>query len=113
MKKLVNDTDFVVEEMIDGYVKAFPNLIEKLEGSGRALVAKETVSVSKKVGVIIGGGSGHEPAFMGYIGTGMADGVAIGNIFASPPPQPILEATEAVNKDAGMVIFTGIMLGTL
>lgn len=110
MKKLINDPKNVVEEMIDGYVKAHPNYIKQLEENDRALVTARPRS-NGKVGVVIGGGSGHEPAFMGYVGEGMADGVAVGNIFASPPPAPILEATKAVDQGAGVVYLYGNYAG--
>lgn len=110
MKKLINNPERVVEEMIDGYVKAHPSHVKRLEENDRSLVtSKETAE--GKVGILIGGGSGHEPAFMGYVGAGMADGVAIGNIFASPPPAPILEVTKAINKGAGVVYLYGNYAG--
>lgn len=112
MKKLINDPKNVVEEMIEGYIKAYPKHIKQLDTNARALVtAKETRE--GKVGVLIGGGSGHEPAFMGYVGDGMADGVAVGNIFASPPPDPILEVTKAIDKGAGVVYIYGNYAGDL
>ena len=55
--------------------------------------------------------SGHEPAFIGYVGDGMADGVAVGNVFASPPPAPILAVTKAINKGAGVVSLYGNYAG--
>ena len=61
------------------------------------------------MGVLIGGGSGHEPAFMGYVGYGMADGVAVGNIFASPSPDPIVEVTKKLIMDKVLSIFMEIM----
>lgn len=110
LKKLINNPEYVVEEMIDGYVKAHSSYVKRLEGNDRALVtSKETKE--GKVGILIGGGSGHEPAFMGYVGAGMADGVAIGNIFASPPPAPILEVTKAIDKGAGVVYLYGNYAG--
>lgn len=110
MKKLINDPEHVVEEMIDGYVNAHSSYIKRLGENDRALVTtKETVE--GKVGILIGGGSGHEPAFMGYVGSGMADGVAVGNIFASPPPAPILEVTKAIDKGAGVVYLYGNYAG--
>lgn len=110
MKKLINNPTRVVEEMIEGYVKAYPKHVRKLVENDRALVtAKETND--RKVGVLIGGGSGHEPAFMGYVGDGMADGVAVGNIFASPPPDPILEATKAIDKGNGVIYVYGNYAG--
>jgi phosphoenolpyruvate---glycerone phosphotransferase subunit DhaK len=112
MKKLINNPANVVEEMIEGYVKAFPNHVKQLEENKRSLVTvKETPE--GKVGVLIGGGSGHEPAFMGYVGDGMADGVAVGNIFASPPPDPILEVTKAIDKGAGVVYVYGNYAGDI
>lgn len=110
MKKLINNPTVVVEEMIEGYVKAYPKHVRQLEENARSLVtAKETRE--GKVGVLIGGGSGHEPAFMGYVGDGMADGVAVGNIFASPPPDPILEATKAIDKGEGVIYVYGNYAG--
>ncbi|HET7579956.1 MAG TPA: dihydroxyacetone kinase subunit DhaK [Bacillales bacterium] len=110
MKKLINNPENVVEEMIEGYVKAHPSHIKRLPENDRSLVtARETRE--GKVGVLIGGGSGHEPAFMGYVGEGMADGVAVGNIFSSPPPDPILEATKAIDKGAGVVYLYGNYAG--
>ncbi|MFJ5623625.1 dihydroxyacetone kinase subunit DhaK [Peribacillus loiseleuriae] len=110
MKKLINNPTKVVEEMIEGYVKAYPNHVRQLVENERALVtAKKTCE--GKVGVLIGGGSGHEPAFIGYVGDGMADGVAVGNIFASPPPDPILEATKAIDKGEGVIYIYGNYAG--
>src|SRR5699024_273786 len=110
MKKLVNDPTQVVEEMVEGYVKAYPNYVRQLPENHRSLV---TVRETKenKVGVLVGGGSGHEPGFLGYVGDGMADGVAVGNIFASPSPDPILEVTKAIDKGAGVVYLYGNYAG--
>ncbi|GAA0592055.1 dihydroxyacetone kinase subunit DhaK [Virgibacillus siamensis] len=110
MKKLINDPKNVVEEMVEGYVNAHPDYIRQLPENNRSLVSvRETKK--DKVGILIGGGSGHEPAFMGYVGEGMADGVAVGNIFASPSPQPILEVTKAIDKGAGVVYLYGNYAG--
>jgi phosphoenolpyruvate---glycerone phosphotransferase subunit DhaK len=112
VKKLINNPTYVVEEMIEGYVKAHPEHVKLLAENNRSIVtAKETHD--GKVGVLIGGGSGHEPAFMGYVGDGMADAVAVGNIFASPPPDPILEATKAIDKGEGVVYIYGNYAGDL
>ncbi|WP_054949230.1 dihydroxyacetone kinase subunit DhaK [Numidum massiliense] len=110
MKKLINNARDVVEETLEGYVEAHPSYVKQLPTSKRSLVtAKKTRD--GKVGVLIGGGSGHEPAFLGYVGAGMADAVAVGNIFASPPPNPILEATKAIDKGAGVVYVYGNYAG--
>src|SRR5690606_10698788 len=96
--------------MIDGYLKAHPTYVRRLEENDRAVVTTRK-TLDNKVGILIGGGSGHEPGFLGYVGDGMADGVAIGNIFASPPPAPILEVTKAINKGAGVVYLYGNYAG--
>ncbi|MBA9027939.1 dihydroxyacetone kinase subunit DhaK [Peribacillus huizhouensis] len=110
MKKLINNPTKVVEEMIEGYVKAYPKHVRQLAENERALVTAKATREGK-VGVLIGGGSGHEPAFIGYVGDGMADGVAVGNIFASPPPDPILEATKAIDKGEGVIYVYGNYAG--
>ncbi|CDQ38893.1 MULTISPECIES: dihydroxyacetone kinase subunit DhaK [Virgibacillus] len=110
MKKLLNNPTNVVEEMLEGYVKAHPDYIKQLPENQRSLVTvRETRD--DKVGILIGGGSGHEPGFMGYVGEGMADGVAVGNIFASPSPDPILEVTKAIDKGAGVAYLYGNYAG--
>ena len=107
MKKLINDPFAVVDEMIDGYVTAHPDLVRRAEGGNGRAVVRTNAPIAGKVGVIIGGGSGHEPAFMGYVGEGSADGCPVGNVFASPPPDPILAATRAVNGGAGVLYSYG------
>ncbi len=107
MKKLINDPFAVVDEMIDGYIAAHPDLVKRGEGGNGRAVVRANAPIAGKVGVIIGGGSGHEPAFMGYVGEGSADGCPVGNVFASPPPDPILATTRAVNGGAGIVYSYG------
>lgn len=100
----------VVQEMVEGYVMAHPNYISQLPTNHRSLVTKK-INKDRKVGILVGGGSGHEPGFMGYVGQGMADGVAVGNIFASPSPDPILEVTKAIDKGSGVVFLFGNYAG--
>ena len=109
-KKLINDPDVIIEEMLDGMLAAHPGLLRQLEDSPRAIVALDGPR-SGKVGVVIGGGSGHEPAFAGYVGRGLADAAAVGNVFASPSPKPILDCTKAVNGGAGVVYMYGNYAG--
>jgi dihydroxyacetone kinase-like protein len=109
MKKLMNNPNHVVDEMVEGYVAAYPQYIKKLDSSKRALVRSNLQA--GKVGIVIGGGSGHEPGFMGYVGKGLADGAAVGNIFASPSPEPIVEATKAVHQGAGILYVYGNYAG--
>ena len=112
MKKIVNDPKNVVEEMLEGYLKAHSSYIKRLEEHPRALVLNRETK-ENKVGVLVGGGSGHEPGFLGYVGEGMADGVAVGNIFASPSPDPIIEVTKAIDKGAGVLYIYGNYAGDL
>lgn len=110
MKKLMNSPNSIVDEMIEGYVAAYPQYVKVLPQNKRSLVSVD-IARPGKVGVVIGGGSGHEPASMGLIGKGMVDGVAVGNVFASPPPAPILETTKAVDGGAGVIYVYGNYAG--
>src|SRR5699024_6430200 len=98
--------------MLEGYLKAHSSYIKRLEEHPRALVLNRETK-ENKVGVLVGGGSGHEPGFLGYVGEGMADGVAVGNIFASPSPDPIIEVTKAIDKGAGVLYIYGNYAGDL
>jgi dihydroxyacetone kinase-like protein len=109
MKKLINDPLAVVDEMVDGFVAAYPNYVCKLENQRSIVRVKR--NGQRKVGIVIGGGSGHEPAFLGYIGKGMADAAAVGNIFASPPPAPILEVTKEIHSGEGVLYLYGNYAG--
>ncbi|KQT57571.1 dihydroxyacetone kinase [Aureimonas sp. Leaf460] len=109
-KKLINDPKHIIEEMLEGIVKAHPNHVRLLEGSPRSLIAVNGPRAGK-VGIVIGGGSGHEPSFLGFVGKGIADGCAVGNVFASPPPDPIVECTKAVNGGAGVLYLYGNYAG--
>jgi len=78
MKKYINDPNSVVDEAIEGYLLAYPDYVRKLDGI-RVLVRRQKPD-KPKIAVITGGGSGHKPAFIGYIGEGLCDGVAAGEI---------------------------------
>ncbi|WP_010273242.1 dihydroxyacetone kinase subunit DhaK [Paenibacillus senegalensis] len=110
MKKLLNNPDQAVDEMIAGYAAAYPKHVRVLPQNQRSVVRSFPVREGK-VGIVIGGGAGHEPAFMGLIGRGFADGVPVGNVFASPPPDPILEVTRAVNNGSGVLYMYGNYAG--
>lgn len=104
MKKLINDPFEVVDEMFEGFVRANDHIVKAV---GKRSIARLESPIPGKVGIVVGGGSGHLPAFAGYVGKGMADGAAFGNIFASPPAKPIIEATLAVNSGAGVMYTYG------
>jgi len=104
VKKLINDPFDTVQELFEGFVLANDHLIKQV---GHRSIARIESPIPGKVGIVVGGGSGHLPAFAGYVGKGMADGAAFGNIFASPPAKPVIEATIAVNSGAGVMYTYG------
>jgi phosphoenolpyruvate---glycerone phosphotransferase subunit DhaK len=108
MKKLLNDPFDFVEEMLEGYCAAHDDLVKRV---GRRAVARIDAPIQGKVGVVIGGGSGHLPIYTAYVGKGGADAAPVGNIFASPPAKPILEATLAANGGVGVLYFYGNYAG--
>ncbi len=110
MKKLINDPNAVIDEMVDGIIAAHSGHLRRLDSHPRAVVRADA-PVAGKVGILIGGGSGHEPTFIGYVGKGLADAVAVGNVFASPPPDPIYEASKAIHAGAGVVYMYGNYAG--
>jgi len=94
MKKFVNDPNVVVDEMVEGYVMANKNVRVLQEAR---VVASQDAPVKGKVGIVTGGGSGHKPAFIGYVGKGMCDAVAVGEIFTSPPAHAFYHAFKAAD----------------
>jgi phosphoenolpyruvate---glycerone phosphotransferase subunit DhaK len=110
IKRLVNDGYNVVEEMIEGYCKANKDYAALLENDGRVVVSKKRSNESK-VGIVIGGGSGHEPLFLGYVGENFADAAAIGNVNTSPSPEPCYNAVKAVDTGKGCLFMYGNYAG--
>ncbi|HBM75009.1 MAG TPA: dihydroxyacetone kinase subunit DhaK, partial [Clostridiaceae bacterium] len=102
MKKLINNPDLVVDEMLEGIEAAYPQYLKKLPGFN-VLVRKDAPIVGK-VALVSGGGSGHEPAHGGYVGKGMLDAAVAGAVFTSPTPDQIYEAIKAVASDAGVLL---------
>ncbi len=104
MKKLINKPEDVVKEELEGMAAAHPDLIrvEPVEG-GQFIVVRKDAPVQGKVGVISGGGSGHEPMHGGFVGKGMLDAACPGAVFTSPVPDQMLAATRAVNGGAGVL----------
>lgn len=99
MRKLINDPDDVVDEMIDGMIDAHDGL-RRVGDTG--VVTRSDAPVSGKVGVVTGGGSGHEPMHAGYVGRGMLDGAAAGAVFTSPPATDFKEMIEACDGGSGV-----------
>ncbi len=109
-KKLINDGARAVEEMLVGILAAHGRHLHAVEGSPRSIVARSGPRPGK-VGLVIGGGSGHEPSFLGFVGKGLADACAVGNVFASPPPDPIVGAAKAASGGAGVLFMYGNYAG--
>jgi dihydroxyacetone kinase-like protein len=109
MKKFINDPYDVVDEMLEGFVDVHSQYVRKLEAA-RVLVRKDA-PVADKVGIVSGGGSGHKPAFIGFIGEGMLDAVAVGEVFTSPPPLACFEAAKAVDSGKGVLFLLGNYAG--
>lgn len=109
MQKIINDPSLVVDQMLEGFVKANSDLVSTTENE-RVLKYKNA-PVKGKVGVVTGGGSGHKPAFVGYIGRNMVDAVAVGELFSSPPAQMFYDAIRAADAGAGVAILYGNYAG--
>lgn len=103
MKKIINDPNLVVQDMLEGFVAAHPNDVKLIPNT--TVVARFDAPISNKVGLVSGGGSGHEPAHAGYVGQGMLDAAVAGEVFTSPTPDQILEAIKAVDGGAGVFLI--------
>ena len=101
MKKIINDPSNVVSEMVDGLVRAYPQYLTQIDGT-EAVVRTNKDSMKGKVGLVSGGGSGHEPAHAGYVGQGMLSVAVCGQVFTSPTPDQIYEAIKAVDQGQGV-----------
>jgi dihydroxyacetone kinase/dihydroxyacetone kinase-like protein len=106
MKKILNEPGNFVDEMVEGILLAHPDQL-KTPGDDNRIMVRADAPVAGKVGIVTGGGSGHLPLFKGYVGKGLCDGVAIGNVFSSPSSQQCLEATQAVSGGAGVLYLYG------
>ena len=106
MQKILNAPKEFVSEMLEGILLAYPNQLKAVEGDTHALVRADA-PVAKKVGITTGGGSGHLPLFLGYVGKGLLDGVAVGDVFQSPTAEQMLAVTKQVNSGAGVLYIYG------
>ena len=106
MKKIINDPFAVVDEMLEGIILAHSDKL-RLVGDDRRAVVRADAPVPGKVGIATGGGSGHLPVFMGYVGKGLVDGCSIGNVFSSPTVDQMLAATRAISSGAGVLYLFG------
>ena len=101
MKKIINNPADCVPEMVDGLVRTYPQIIEQIPGT-EAVVRSDKASMKGKVGIVSGGGSGHEPTHAGFVGKGMLSAAVCGQVFTSPTPDQIYEAIKASDNGAGV-----------
>ncbi|MGY4226251.1 dihydroxyacetone kinase-like protein [Bradyrhizobium sp. USDA 4503] len=102
MKKFINSVDNVLGESLDGFAAAHADLV--VLGAERKFVRRRELN-SKKVALVSGGGSGHEPLHAGFVGYGMLDAACPGQVFTSPTPDQIVEAAQVVAGDAGVLFI--------
>jgi triose/dihydroxyacetone kinase / FAD-AMP lyase (cyclizing) len=110
MNRVINNPDLVVEDMLKGWLLAHADSV-KIHPDNPRVVQRVAAPEVGKVGVVTGGGSGHEPAFLGYVGEGLCDAVAIGEIFSSPTAKNFLDAMRAANGGAGVACLYGNYAG--
>lgn len=105
MKKIINEPMAFVDEMLEGILLAHPDQL-KVTSDPRAIIRADA-PVEDKVAILTGGGSGHLPVFLGYVGQGLADGCSVGNVFSSPSAETMYEATLATHGGAGCLYLYG------
>ncbi len=106
MKKFINEPKDFVDEMLEGILAAHPDQLAFAAGDRRCIVRAGS-PVKGKVGIATGGGSGHLPLFLGYVGSGMLDGCSVGGVFQSPSAEQMLNVTRAINGGAGVLYIYG------
>jgi len=106
MKKFLNKPQDFVDEMIKGIIAAHPEQLTYVENDLRCIV-KSGEKKKGKVGLATGGGSGHLPLFLGYVGAGLLDGCSVGGVFQSPSAEQMLNVTKAIDSGAGVLYIYG------
>ncbi len=108
MNRVINDPEQVTEDSLLGVLAAHPDL---LEATDHPRVLRHVGGVTGRVGIVTGGGSGHEPAFLGYVGPGLVDAVAVGEVFASPTAKSFHAAFRAADAGEGVACLYGNYAG--
>ncbi len=106
-KKIINDPLKCADDLFDGLILAYDGKARRV--GQRSIVMNELRPAAPAL--LVGGGAGHEPIYHGLVGKGMADGAAVGEIFAAPPPDIVLEATQAVDRGKGVLFLYGNYAG--
>lgn len=107
MKKILNSPQDFVRETVEGICLAYPGQLKMLNNDFRMLVNAETIRKKDKVGIVTAGGSGHLPVFLGYVGQGLLDGCAIGDVFASPSATKMSDIIRACDFGKGVLCLYG------
>lgn len=110
MQRFLNDPDDLVDETVAGFVKAHRDLVH-LSADNPRVVVSNSARTAGRVGIVTGGGSGHEPAFIGYTGRNLVDAVAVGEIFSSPTAKSFADAIRVANGGAGVAVLYGNYAG--
>lgn len=111
MQRLINHPDDVVEEMLAGFLRVHGERVQISAANSRVVFRTYSADEPAHVGLVSGGGSGHEPAFLGYLGDGLLDAVAIGEVFSSPGPNAFLEAIRGADRGNGVACMFGNYAG--
>lgn len=106
MKKILNRPADYVEETLEGLLAAHPDQLRRLGEDGR-VIARARAALAGKVGIVTGGGSGHLPVFLGYVGEGLLDACAVGNVFAGPRVSDCQDAMRAADSGGGVLQLYG------
>ena len=106
MKKIINRPEHFVDETMEGIIAAYGDKVRLLNGDKRILLSNYPAR-EDKVGIVTAGGSGHLPVFLGYVGSGMLDGCAVGNVFASPSAQKMADMIRACDRGRGVLCLYG------
>src|SRR6478735_10842165 len=107
MTRLFNEPSAFADEMIEGFVASHGRWVRRVSGG----VVRNTQSTPGTVALVIGGGSGHYPAFAGLVGQGLAHGAAMGNLFASPSAQQVYSVAKAASNGSGVLLGYGNYAG--
>ena len=110
MQRFLNNPDDIVDETVAGFVRAHSDLV-RLDPANRRVVVSQSAPGAGRVGIVTGGGSGHEPAFIGYTGRNMVDAVAVGELFSSPTAKSFHDAIRAADGGAGVAVLYGNYAG--
>ncbi len=110
MQRIINNPSLVVEDMLEGFLLAHDDIVEASKNNPRVVTRKEA-PVKGKVGIVTGGGSGHKPAFVGYVGRNLVDAVAVGEVFSSPTAKAFYDAFKAADGGAGVACLYGNYAG--